>query len=66
MDTKLHNVKYGMKLFIHSETSTVASKSATILVPNLDVKSTQLIWRSGTHRLNLRVPDPQVSFSDLT
>ena len=37
-----------------------------ILLPYLSVKSLQLIWRSGTRRWNLRVPDSQVSCRDLT
>ena len=39
---------------------------ATILVPCHVVKSLQLIWRSGTRRWNLRVPDLQMRCSDLT
>ena len=39
---------------------------ATILVPCHVIKSLQLIWRSGTRRFNLRVPDLQMSCSDLT
>ena len=35
-------------------------------MPYLSVKSLQLIWRSGTHRWNLRVPDLQMSCRDLT
>ena len=38
---------------------------ATILVPCHVVESLQLIWRSGTRRWNLRVPDLQMSCSDL-
>ena len=36
------------------------------LVHYLKVKSLQLIWRSGTRRWNLRVPDLQMSCRDLT
>ena len=39
---------------------------ATILVPCHAVKSLQLIWRSGTRRWHLRVPDLQMSCGDLT
>ena len=38
----------------------------TILVPSHVVKSQQLIWRSGTRRFHLRVPDLQMSCRDLT
>ena len=38
----------------------------TILVPCHVVKSLQLIWRSGTRRFYLRVPDLQMSCRDLT
>ena len=34
-------------------------------VPSQLVKSQKLIWRSGTRRCNLRVPDLHMSFSDL-
>ena len=37
-----------------------------ILVPCPQVNSLQLIWRSGTRRWNLRVPDLQMSCNDLT
>ena len=36
----------------------------TVLEPNLEVKSLQLIWRSGTRRWNLQVPDHQMSCRD--
>ena len=36
-----------------------------ILIPCHTVKSLQLIWRSGTRRWNLRVPDLLMSCSDL-
>ena len=36
-----------------------------VLVSYRQVKSLQLIWRSGTRRWHLRVPDLQVSCSDL-
>ena len=39
---------------------------ATILVPCHVVKSLQLIWRSGTRRFHLRVPNLQMNWSDLT
>ena len=45
---------------------TTAVVGATILVSCNIVKSLQLIWRSGTRRWNLRVPDLQMSCSDLT
>ena len=38
----------------------------TRIVPYLKVKSLQLIWRSGTRRFHLRVPDLQMSCNDLT
>ena len=38
----------------------------TKLIPFHSVKSLQLIWRSGTRRFHLRVPDRQMSRSDLT
>ena len=44
----------------------VAITGTTSLVPYLKVKSLQLIWRSGTRRWHLRVPDLQMSCSDLT
>ena len=37
-----------------------------ILVPCPQVNSLQLIWRLGTRRFHLRVPDLQMSCSDLT
>ena len=39
----------------------MAITGTTILVPYLEVKSLQLIWRSGTRRWNLRVPDLQMN-----
>ena len=39
---------------------------ATILTPYHVVKSLQLIWRFGTRRFHPRVPDLQMSCSDLT
>ena len=42
-----------------------AIAGATILVPCHVVKSLQLIWRSGTRRWNLRVPNLQMSCIDL-
>ena len=39
----------------------VAIGMDSVLVPCLGVKSPQLIWRSGTRRWNLRVPDLQMS-----
>ena len=44
--------------------TTVAGPS--ILVPCHVINYLQLIWRSGTHRLNQWVPDLQMSCSDLT
>ena len=44
----------------------VAITGIAIMVPYLWVKSLQLIWRSGTRRWNLRVPDLQMSCRDLT
>ena len=38
----------------------------TVLVPYLEVKSLQLIWRSGTRRFHLRVHVLQMSCRDLT
>ena len=43
----------------------VAITRTVILVPYLSVKSLQLIWGLGTRRWNLRVPDLQMSCSDL-
>ena len=43
----------------------VAIAGATLLVPCHVVKSLQLLWRSGTCRWNLRVPDLQTSCCDL-
>ena len=42
-----------------------AIAAATILVPSQVVKSLQLISRLGTRRWNLRVPNLQMSYSDL-
>ena len=44
----------------------VAITGTTIPVPNLQVKLLQLIWRLGTRRFHLRVPDLQMSCSHLT
>ena len=44
----------------------VAVNGISVLVPYLQVKSLQLIWRSGTRRWNLRVPDLHMSCRDLT
>ena len=44
----------------------VAITETTLLVPCQVVKFLQLIWRSGTCRWNLRVPDLQMSCNDLT
>ena len=44
----------------------VAITGTTILVPYPEVKSLQLIWRSGGRTFHLRVPDPQISCRDLT
>ena len=44
----------------------VAISGTAKLVPYHVVKSHQLSWRSGTRRWNLRVPDLQMSCSDLT
>ena len=43
-----------------------AIAGAIILVPWHGVKSLQLIWRLGTRRWNLRVPNLQMSCRDLT
>ena len=43
-----------------------AIAGAVILIPWHIVKSLQLIWRSGTRRFHLRVPDLQMSCSDFT
>ena len=42
-----------------------AIAGVTILVPYYVVKSLQLIWRSGTRRFHLWVPDLQMNCSDL-
>ena len=44
----------------------VAIIGITILMSHMLVKTLQLIWRSGTRRWNLRVPDLQMSCRDLT
>ena len=44
----------------------VAITGTTILVPYHAAKSLQLIWGSGTRRFHLRVPNLQMSCSDLT
>ena len=44
----------------------VAVCGTNILVPCHVIKYLQLIWRSGTRRWNLRVPDLQMSCSNLT
>ena len=44
----------------------VAITGINILVPYLYIKSLQLIWRSGTRRFHLRVPDLQMCCNDLT
>ena len=43
-----------------------AIAGATILVPCHVVKSLQFIWRSGTRRFHLRVPNLQMNCIDLT
>ena len=43
----------------------VAITGTIIIVPYLEVKSLELILRSGTRRWNLRVPDRQMSCKDL-
>ena len=43
----------------------VAIAGTTVLVPCHIVKSLLLIWRSGTRRFHLQVPDLQMSCSDL-
>ena len=44
----------------------VVITGTAILVPNLEVMSLQLIWRSGTRRFHLCVPSLQMSYRDLT
>ena len=44
----------------------VGIAGTTILIPCHIMKSLQLIWRSGTHRWNLWVPDLQTSCCDMT
>ena len=44
----------------------VNAEDTTVLVSSRGVKSLQLIWRSGTRRFHLRVPDLQMSRGDLT
>ena len=43
-----------------------AIAGTTILLPYHVVKSLQLIWREGTRRWNLWVPNLQMSCSDLS
>ena len=43
----------------------VVITGTTILVPHAKVKSLQLIWRWGTRRFHLRVPDIQMCCRDL-
>ena len=43
-----------------------AITESTILVPYLQVRSLQLIWRLGTRRFHLRVPNLQKSCRDFT
>ena len=45
---------------------TAAVARATVQAPSHVVKSLLLIWRSGTRRWNLRVPELLMSCSDLT
>ena len=49
----------------HGARSLLAMDGATNLVTSYVVKSLQFIWRWGTRRCNLRVPDLQMSCSDL-
>ena len=44
---------------------TLVAITGTILVSYLQVKSLQLVWRSGTRRWNLWMPDLQMSCRDL-
>ena len=44
----------------------VSINGTTCVVPYLQVRSMQLIWRSGTHSWNLRVPVLQMNCSDWT
>ena len=46
--------------------SLTAVAVAIILVPNSVVKSSLLLWKYGTSRFHLRVPDLQMNCSDLT
>ena len=43
----------------------VSITGCTILVPRFSVKSQQLIWRLGTHRFHLWVPNLQMNCRDL-
>ena len=51
--------------FTIGDVALVAIPWTTSLVPYLQVKSLQLIWRSGIRRFHLRVPDLQMSCRDL-
>ena len=62
-------ILFGQKLCIswsYGDYCLAAIAGATILVPCHVVKSLQLIWRLGTRRWNLRVPDLHMSCRDLT
>ena len=56
----------GISRYLAGYVALVAIDVTTMLVPYLYVKSLQLVWRSGTRIWNLRVPDLQMSCSDLT
>ena len=43
----------------------IIGTTAVVRYQKFEVKLLQLIWRSGTRRFHLRVPDLQMSCSDL-
>ena len=58
--------KNNNKNVLFNKTCHLTTISGTIvLAPYHVVKSMKLIWRSGIHRFHLRVPDLQISCSDL-
>ena len=59
---------YSNPQFLHTirHVTLVVNTGTTILVPNLQGKSLQLIWTLGTHRFHLQVPNLQIRCRDLT
>ena len=62
--------RWTMHLFtidgLHEARRSIAITGATLLVPCHVVRYLQLIWRSGTGRSHLWVPDLQVRYNDWT